>query len=87
MTARTVRPLVATAAAALAVGGLALAGAPSAYAAPGDSGDVNLHRVGTPFDDPDSSLFGVGAAVAAGLAGTAGLVLIRRSRRSDDGAA
>ncbi|MEU2119015.1 hypothetical protein ABZ567_25975 [Streptomyces sp. NPDC016459] len=35
----------------------------------------------------DSSGFGVGAAVAAGLAGTAGLVLIRRSRRRNDGAA
>ncbi|GGV11829.1 hypothetical protein GCM10010275_60980 [Streptomyces litmocidini] len=35
----------------------------------------------------DSSAFGVGAAVAAGLAGTAGLVLIRRSRRRAHGAA
>ncbi|MET9537816.1 hypothetical protein ABZY16_09965 [Streptomyces sp. NPDC006553] len=35
----------------------------------------------------DSSSFGIGAAVAAGLAGTAGLVLIRRSRRRDNGAA
>ncbi|WP_030315828.1 hypothetical protein [Streptomyces flavochromogenes] len=35
----------------------------------------------------DSSNFGIGAAVAAGLAGTAGLVLIRRSRRRDNGAA
>ncbi|MFF7778098.1 hypothetical protein ACFZCG_27265 [Streptomyces tanashiensis] len=35
----------------------------------------------------DSSAFGVGAAVAAGLAGTAGLVLIRRSRRRGNGAA
>ncbi|MGW1926661.1 hypothetical protein ACWCQ0_48025, partial [Streptomyces massasporeus] len=35
----------------------------------------------------DSSGFGIGAAVAAGLAGTAGLVLIRRSRRRDNGAA
>ncbi|WP_309050723.1 hypothetical protein [Streptomyces sp.] len=35
----------------------------------------------------DSSTFGVGAAVAAGLAGTAGLVLIRRARRRNDGAA
>ncbi|MFF0475784.1 hypothetical protein [Streptomyces sp. NPDC004284] len=35
----------------------------------------------------DSSAFGVGAAVAAGLAGTTGLVLIRRSRRRDNGAA
>ncbi|MEX0169335.1 hypothetical protein [Streptomyces sp. LMG1-1-1.1] len=216
MPARTVRPLAATAAAALAFGGLALAGAPTAYAAPGDNGDVKIHKVGTPFtdqrnepkvcrfylaafnfdtlqevdweitpqppkaDDPslsghialatgtghtgqlslpsgqyklvwtfegangagkqkvfqvecpgdvitnpshpptsppnggpgghghgrpphgpvgaggggsaelaaeDSSAFGIGAAVAAGLAGTAGLVLIRRSRRRDNGAA
>ncbi|APE20690.1 MULTISPECIES: hypothetical protein [Streptomyces] len=211
MTARTARPLAATAAAALAFGGLALAGAPAAFAAPGDNGDVKIHKVGTPFDDQsnepkvckfylaafnfdslqevdweitpqppkaddpslsghitlggtgkghtgplslpsgqyklvwtfegengagkqkvfkvecpgdvitnptnppttgghgpgkpphgpvgaggggsaelaaeDSSAFGVGAAVAAGLAGTAGLVLIRRSRRRDNGAA
>ncbi|MFG3190368.1 hypothetical protein [Streptomyces omiyaensis] len=38
-------------------------------------------------EDGSGSGFGVGAAVAAGLAGTAGLVLIRRSRRRDDGAA
>ncbi|MGW6391983.1 hypothetical protein ACWFR1_16075 [Streptomyces sp. NPDC055103] len=210
MTARTARPLAATAAATLALGSLALAGAPSAYAAPGDNGDVKIHKVGTPFDDQrdepkvckfylaafnfdtlqevdweitpqppkaddpslsghitlatgkghtgplsladgmyklvwtfegeqgagkqkvfkvdcpgdiitnpthppttggnghgkpphgpvgaggggsapiaaeDSSTFGIGAAVAAGLAGTAGLVLIRRSRRRDNGAA
>lgn len=37
--------------------------------------------------EEDASAFGVGAAVAAGLAGTAGLVLIRRSRRRNDGAA
>ncbi|MEV5973246.1 hypothetical protein [Streptomyces sp. NPDC051921] len=35
----------------------------------------------------DSSAFGIGSAVAAGLAGTAGLILIRRSRRRNDGAA
>ncbi|MEU8622382.1 hypothetical protein [Streptomyces sp. NPDC048623] len=35
----------------------------------------------------DSSGFGVASAVAAGLAGTAGLILIRRSRRRTDGAA
>ncbi|NML54491.1 hypothetical protein HHL19_24640 [Streptomyces sp. R302] len=34
-----------------------------------------------------ASALGVGAAVAAGLAGAAGLVLIRRSRRRNDGAA
>ncbi|MFB8080867.1 hypothetical protein [Streptomyces sp. NPDC056013] len=49
MTARTARPLAATAAAVLTLGGLALAGAPSAYAAPGDSGDIQVHSVGTPF--------------------------------------
>ncbi|MFD3660554.1 hypothetical protein ACFWVF_08110 [Streptomyces sp. NPDC058659] len=51
MTARTRRPLAATAAATLALGSLALAGAPSAFAAPGDNGDVKIHKVGTPFDD------------------------------------
>ncbi|MFJ5831297.1 hypothetical protein [Streptomyces sp. NPDC093089] len=51
MPARTVRPLAATAAAALAFGSLALAGAPAAYAAPGDNGDVKIHKVGTPVDD------------------------------------
>ncbi|MEV7280275.1 hypothetical protein [Streptomyces sp. NPDC093111] len=35
----------------------------------------------------DGSAFGVGSAVAAGLAGTAGLILIRRARRRNDGAA
>ncbi|MET9676306.1 hypothetical protein ABZY68_24920 [Streptomyces sp. NPDC006482] len=40
-----------------------------------------------PIAAEDSSAFGIGAAVAAGLAGTAGLVLIRRSRRRDNGAA
>ncbi|MFE4312545.1 hypothetical protein ACFRR6_41520 [Streptomyces sp. NPDC056891] len=49
MTARTVRPLAASAAAALTFGGLALAGAPSAFAAVGDSGDIKVHSVGTPF--------------------------------------
>ncbi|MFH9724961.1 hypothetical protein ACH4M4_18640 [Streptomyces sp. NPDC017254] len=50
MTARTARPLAA-AAATLALGSLALAGAPSAFAAPGDNGDIKIHRVGTPFND------------------------------------
>ncbi|GHG22962.1 hypothetical protein [Streptomyces zaomyceticus] len=48
MTARTVRSLAATAAATLTFGGLALAGAPSAFAAPGDSGDIKVHSAGTP---------------------------------------
>ncbi|GHG19532.1 hypothetical protein ACFFSH_21010 [Streptomyces filamentosus] len=206
MSARTARPLAAVSG--LVLTGLALAGgAPAAYAAPGDDGDVKIHKVGTPFDDQrnepkvcrfylaafnfdkdqkvqweivpqpdkaddpnlggqltlptgtghtgplalpdgmykltwtfegengagkqkvfqvdcpngggpggpggngghghhphgpvgaggggsaeiaaqeDASAFGVGAAVAAGLAGTVGLVLIRRSRRRNDGAA
>ncbi|WP_435970918.1 hypothetical protein [Streptomyces sp. Qhu_M48] len=51
MTARTVRPLALTAAAALTLGGATLAGAPSAFAAPGDNGDIKIHRVGTPFTD------------------------------------
>lgn len=207
MTTRTARPLAGAAAAALVLGGFALAGAPAAYAAPGDNGDVKIHKATTSSDNPknepkvgcefrlaafnfdtiqevtweitpqppkaddpslngaitlnggkghtgklklptgqyklvwtfegengagkqkvfkvdcpgdvvtnpphnghghhrpphgpvgaggggsapiaaeDSSAFGVGAAVAAGLAGTAGLVLIRRARRRDDGAA
>ncbi|MEU3427978.1 hypothetical protein [Streptomyces gardneri] len=52
MTARTARPLAATAAVTLTLGSLALAGAPAAFAAPGDNGDVKIHKVGTPFDDP-----------------------------------
>ncbi|MFD9029938.1 hypothetical protein ACFVZW_02050 [Streptomyces sp. NPDC059567] len=35
----------------------------------------------------DSSVFGVGSAVAAALAGTVALILVRRSRRRTDGAA
>lgn len=35
----------------------------------------------------DSSAFGVGSAIAAALAGTVGLILVRRSRRRTDGAA
>ncbi|MGW1011750.1 hypothetical protein ACWD4X_17190 [Streptomyces termitum] len=50
MSARTVRPLAAVSG--LALAGLALAGgAPAAYAAPGDNGDVKIHKVGTPFGD------------------------------------
>ncbi|MGW4053378.1 hypothetical protein ACWENA_21350 [Streptomyces sp. NPDC004779] len=50
MLARTARPLAA--ASGLALAGLALAGgAPAAYAAPGDNGDVKIHSVGTPLDD------------------------------------
>ncbi|MFB7371020.1 hypothetical protein ACFC0D_14390 [Streptomyces sp. NPDC056222] len=35
----------------------------------------------------DGSAFGVGSAIAAALAGTVGLILVRRSRRRTDGAA
>lgn len=35
----------------------------------------------------EGSAFGVGSALVAGLAGTAGLILIRRARRRNDGAA
>ncbi|WHM39471.1 hypothetical protein [Streptomyces sp. BPTC-684] len=34
---------------ALGLAGAALAGAPAAYAAPGDNGDVKIHNLGTPF--------------------------------------
>ncbi|MFE3073376.1 hypothetical protein [Streptomyces sp. NPDC059247] len=54
MSPRTVRPLAgpaAVTAAVLAVGGLALTGAQTASAAPGDNGDVKIHAVGTPFGD------------------------------------
>ncbi|MEV7671533.1 hypothetical protein [Streptomyces sp. NPDC088752] len=51
MPARALRPLAATLAATAAFGGLALAGAPSAVAAPGDNGDIKVHKVGTPYGD------------------------------------
>ncbi|MEN8653076.1 hypothetical protein ABCR94_21400 [Streptomyces sp. 21So2-11] len=189
----TVKTLLRTTVAGLTVGGVTLAGAPAAMAAPGDNGDVKIHAVGTPFNDQrnepkvcafylaafnfdtlqevtwsiapqppkvnganrdgqitlatgtghtmplslpngmykltwtfagesgagkmkvfkvdcpdggngqpngpvgaggggtatpaaDSSSFGVGATLAAGLAGAAGLILVRRSRRRSDGA-
>ncbi|MFF7182308.1 hypothetical protein [Streptomyces sp. NPDC008121] len=69
---------------------------------PGDNGGGNGHQ-GRPPQGPvgaggggsaelagdESSAFGVGTALAAGLAGTAGLILVRlrRSRRRTDGAA
>ncbi|MFF0435995.1 hypothetical protein ACFYU9_27780 [Streptomyces sp. NPDC004327] len=54
MTVKALRPLLATTASALAIGSFALAGAPVAFAAPvpGDNGDVKIHKVGTPTDDP-----------------------------------
>ncbi|MFF4171545.1 hypothetical protein [Streptomyces sp. NPDC001744] len=51
MPVRAVRPLAATLAATAAFGGLALAGAPAAFAAPGDNGDIKVHKVGTPYGD------------------------------------
>ncbi|MFC8291948.1 hypothetical protein [Streptomyces sp. NPDC057250] len=51
MPARAVRPLAATLAATAVFGGLALAGAPAAFAAPGDNGDIKVHKVGTPYGD------------------------------------
>ncbi|MFG2870275.1 hypothetical protein [Streptomyces sp. NPDC048338] len=51
MTVLTVRPLLSTALAALAAGGVLWTGAPTADAVAGDSGDLKIQRVGT---DPDS---------------------------------
>ncbi|WP_137990297.1 hypothetical protein [Streptomyces vilmorinianum] len=53
MTALAVRPLLSTAVATLALSGVALAGAPAAFAAPGDNGDIKIHRKGTV--EPDQS--------------------------------
>ncbi|MER8044110.1 hypothetical protein [Streptomyces sp. NPDC094032] len=52
MTVPALRPLLSTAVAALVVGSAALAGAPTAFAAPGDNGDVKIHNSGT---SPDSN--------------------------------
>ncbi|MGW2204149.1 hypothetical protein [Streptomyces sp. NPDC001774] len=46
MTALAVRPLLSIAAASLALGSAGLAGAPTAYAAPGDNGDIKIHHAG-----------------------------------------
>ncbi|MFD7325104.1 hypothetical protein ACFV9D_29105 [Streptomyces sp. NPDC059875] len=53
MTALAVRPLLSAAVATLALSAVALAGAPAAYAAPGDDGDIKVHREGTV--EPDQS--------------------------------
>ncbi|MER7520638.1 hypothetical protein [Streptomyces sp. NPDC126499] len=53
MTALSVRPLLSTLVAGLALGAVTLAGAPAAYAAPGDDGDIKVHRKGT--QEPDQS--------------------------------
>ncbi|MFF8846175.1 hypothetical protein ACF08N_26235 [Streptomyces sp. NPDC015127] len=50
-----VRP-AAAALAALAVAGVSLAGAPAAVAAPGDSGDLKIHRAGVPHWDTRDDL-------------------------------
>lgn len=55
MTALAVRPLLSTAAATLALGSVALAGAPVAFAAPGDNGDVKIHHAGRPDEPPRTS--------------------------------
>lgn len=54
MTALAVRPLLSTAVASLALGAVALAGAP-ALAAPGDDGDVKIHHAGRPDEPPRTS--------------------------------
>ncbi|MFG3349765.1 hypothetical protein ACGF1Z_32475 [Streptomyces sp. NPDC048018] len=51
MTVKALRPLLSTAATALAIGSLTLGGAPMAHAAPGDNGDVKTHNVGTDPND------------------------------------
>ncbi|MEV4948485.1 hypothetical protein [Streptomyces sp. NPDC053755] len=55
MTALAVRPLLSTAAATLALGAVAMAGAPAAVAAPGDNGDVKIHHAGRPDEPPRTS--------------------------------
>ncbi|MEK9523983.1 hypothetical protein MIU24_32105 [Streptomyces venezuelae] len=94
MTAPPYRPPLRASLAALALAGVILAGAPAAFAAPGDSahggpphGQVGTVGGGAEIASDDSSRFGIASAAAAGLAGTTGLVLIRRSRRRDDGSA
>ncbi|MFI9121951.1 hypothetical protein ACIGW0_21500 [Streptomyces bikiniensis] len=51
MPARALRPLATALVATAAIGGLALAGAPAAFAAPGDNGDIKVHKVGSPYGD------------------------------------
>lgn len=53
MTVPALRPLLSAAVAGLAVGAVTLAGAPAAFAAPGDDGDIKVHRAGTV--EPDQS--------------------------------
>ncbi|MFC8895003.1 hypothetical protein [Streptomyces cinereoruber] len=56
MPARALRPLATTLVATAAIGGLALAGAPAAFAAPGDNGDIKVHKVGTPYGNLDDEV-------------------------------
>ncbi|MEV8625592.1 hypothetical protein [Streptomyces sp. NBC_01268] len=53
MTAQAVRPLLSAAVVGLTLGAATLAGAPAAFAAPGDDGDIKVHRAGTV--EPDQS--------------------------------
>ncbi|MEU6929876.1 hypothetical protein AB0A05_12020 [Streptomyces sp. NPDC046374] len=53
MTAQAARPLLSAAVVGLALGAVTLAGAPAAFAAPGDDGDIKVHRAGTV--EPDQS--------------------------------
>ncbi|MFI8964203.1 hypothetical protein ACIGO8_19045 [Streptomyces sp. NPDC053493] len=53
MPAQALRPLLSAAVAGLAAGAITLAGAPAAFAAPGDDGDIKVHREGTV--EPDQS--------------------------------
>ncbi|MEU7014926.1 hypothetical protein [Streptomyces sp. NPDC046385] len=53
MTAQAARPLLSAAVVGLALGAVTLAGAPAAFAAPGDDGDIKVHHAGTV--EPDQS--------------------------------
>ncbi|MFE1381301.1 hypothetical protein ACFW6S_20410 [Streptomyces sp. NPDC058740] len=52
MTVPALRPLLSATVTALVMSSVALAGAPSAFAAPGDNGDVKIHKSGTSPDNP-----------------------------------
>ncbi|WP_175409458.1 hypothetical protein [Streptomyces sp. TRM64462] len=52
----------------------------------GPHGGVGAGGGGMAESSDGTSAFGVGAALAAGLAGTAGLILVRRRRRADGAA-
>ncbi|MBT2508237.1 hypothetical protein J7I98_20565 [Streptomyces sp. ISL-98] len=67
----TVRPLLRTTVAGLTLGAVALTGAPTAFAAPGDNGDVVIHSVGTAFasqsNEPEVCAFYLAAFKFDGL--------------------